>query len=232
MARMVRREVLAFSGTERIVHWMHTAVFFLLLFTGMVLYVPAFSAFAIGPAGLAARMLHRLGAIAYLVTPLIYIIFDPWGLINSLREIFTWGLEDLGWLRASVAYYFFGEERAMPPQRRFNTGQKLFYDIVVITALFLGVTGMIMWFDKGTAPTVVSQWSVILHDIAAIAITAMFLVHFMLSTIHPLMEGALGSIVWGWMPMEYVQSHHRRWYVDIIGAIGEESTEESEEKSD
>lgn len=219
---MVRREIMAFTATERIVHWLHTAAFIVLLFTGLALYVPV-SAFAIAPAGQACRLLHRIGAVVFALVPLIYIISDPWGLVNAMREIFTWSAADFGWLGAAPAYYFLSDEEAMPPQPRFNTGQKLFYVVVVICMVVLGVTGLIMWFDKGRAPSGVLQWSVYLHDLATIAVTSFFLVHLYLSVIHPVMEGALSGMVWGWIPEEYVQAHHRKWYEEIIEAGAKES---------
>lgn len=228
---MVRREILAFTAAERFVHWLHTSAFLVLLLTGLVLYLPQLSVFAAGDAGQAFRLLHRIGAVAMALVPLIYIVTDPWGLINSMGEIFSWSVTDLDWLKAAPRYYFLTDEEAMPPQGRFNTGQKLFYVVVIITNLFLGVTGAIMWFDKSTAPSPLFQWSVILHDLSMILLTGMFMMHFMLAGIHPMMEGAIGGMISGWIPEEYVQSHHRRWYEEIVKVtpVKAEEAEETEE---
>ena len=218
---MVRREVLAFNAAERFVHWLTVASFTVLLFTGLVLYLPQLSPFAMGPAGQACRLLHRAAAIAFGLVPFIYLLFDPWGLVNSVREIFTWSRSDFGWLKAAPTYYFLGDEEAMPPQSRFNTGQKLFYCTVVITIFILGVTGLVMWFDKGTAPPLLWQWTVILHDLAMIALTGMTMVHVVLATIHPVMEGGIAAMLTGWLPEEYVARHHAKWYEQIRGRVSE-----------
>lgn len=211
---MERKEkpILFFTTTQRSVHWLHVVAFLLLLVTGMVLYVPQLHSFAVGPAGQASRLLHRIGAIILAAVPVIYILFDPRRFGQSMKEIFTWSARDLGWLQAAPAYYFLGDEEAMPPQGKFNTGQKLFYCTVVIAMLIFGVTGGLMWFGKGVVPVGLFQWSVFLHDLAAIATAAFFLVHFMLSVMHPLMKSSLESMIFGWIGEEYVRSHHRKWY--------------------
>jgi len=215
---MERKEkpILFFTTTQRFVHWLHVVAFILLLVTGMVLYVPQLHPFAVGSAGQASRLLHRIGVILLAAVPLIYIVFDPRQFARSMKEIFTWSSDDLGWLKAAPAYYFLGDEKAMPPQGKFNTGQKLFYLTVVVALVVFGVTGFVMWFGKGVVPVGLFQWSVFLHDLAAIATAAFFLVHFMLSVMHPLMKGSLESMLFGWISEEYVKSHHRKWYEEVM----------------
>jgi cytochrome b subunit of formate dehydrogenase len=45
----------------------------------------------------------------------------------------------------------------------------------------------------------------------------MFLVHFALSVMHPLMRGAINGMLSGWVPEEYIRSHHAMWYEEIAG---------------
>ena len=46
------------------------------------------------------------------------------GVWRGVKQAFTWGAEDIGWLKAAPSYYFLGDESAMPPQGSMNTGQK------------------------------------------------------------------------------------------------------------
>jgi len=209
------KEIKMFSTPQRFVHWLHAAAFTILAFTGLVLYWPALQGFAIGPAGHLSRLLHRIGAVGLALVPIIYIIFDPKGLFDSMKRIFTWGSEDLGWLKAAPRYYFLGDEEAMPPQDKFNTGQKLFYVIVVVCMVLFGITGAIMWFGKFAVSPALFQWSVFIHDLCFIAYMAFFLLHFMLSVAHPLMKGAINGMLFGWMPEEYVKHHHAKYYEEL-----------------
>jgi len=211
-----RDEILMFSTTQRFVHWLHTAAFAVLMVTGLLLYLPWFSrSIATGVGGQATRLMHRIGAIAFMLVPICYLLFDPRGLFAAMKRVFTWGKEDLGWLRAAPAYYFQGDEEAMPPQDKYNTGQKLFYLVVVICMVGFIVTGLIMWVGRGAVARWVFQWSVFLHDLCTIGYAAFFLVHFVLSVMHPLMKGALNGMLFGWMPREYVKHHHAKYYEEL-----------------
>jgi formate dehydrogenase subunit gamma len=210
---MVKGTILVFSTAQRFVHWLHTASFAVLMLTGIMIYVPWFgNSIARGDGGYAIRLIHRVGAIGFMLVPVLYVIFDAEGLLAAMKRIFTWSKDDLGWLQAAPAYYFLGDEEAMPPQDKYNTGQKLFYLTVVICMVGFIVTGLIMWFGKGTVPVKLFQWSVFLHDLCTIAYAAFFLVHFMLSVMHPMMKGAIDGMLFGWMPEEYVKHHHAKYY--------------------
>jgi len=211
-----RKEILMFNTTQRFVHWLHTAAFVVLMITGAMLYIPLFgNSIARGDGGHLIRLFHRIGAIAFMLVPLIYIVFSPREWLASMRRIFTWGKDDWGWLKAAPRYYFLGDEEAMPPQDKFNTGQKLFYLVVVVCMAGFIVTGLIMWFGKGAVPVWMFRWSVLLHDLCTIAYVAFFLVHFMLAVAHPLMKGSLNGMLFGWVPEEYVQRHHAKYYKEI-----------------
>jgi len=213
-----RKEILMFNTTQRLVHWLHTAAFALLMVTGFMIYVPWFSrTMATGAGGYVIRVMHRIGAVAFMLVPVIYIVFSPRECLAAMKRVFTWGKEDLGWAQAAPAYYFLGDEEAMPPQDKYNTGQKLFYLVVVLCmAGFIG-TGLVMWFAKGLVPAWMFQWSVFVHDLCTIAYAAFFLVHFALSVMHPLMKGAINGMLFGWMPEEYVKHHHAKYYQEKYG---------------
>jgi formate dehydrogenase subunit gamma len=227
---MEKRIIPVFSTTQRFVHWLIVVAFSLLVLTGMVLYVPQLGPLAQGEAGMLLRQLHRWGVICAVLATLTYIIFDFRGLVASMTEIFTWGKDDVGWLRAAPTYYFFGDESDMPPQSKFNTGQKLWYLIVVIGGLGLFITGLLMWFGKGFVPRWLFQWSVFFHDLFAIAMSAFFLVHFYLAVAHPLMRAGLDAMRFGFFPEVYVMRHHAKWYRAKWYGMHERITTQASEK--
>ncbi len=211
-----RKEILMFGAGQRFVHWLHTATFAVLMLTGVMIYVPWFgNSIARGDGGHIIRLIHRVGAIGFMLVPILYVIFDFEGLLAAMKRIFTWNKDDLGWLKAAPAYYFLGDEEAMPPQDKYNTGQKLFYLTVVICMVGFIVTGLIMWFGKGGVSPTLFLWSVFIHDLCTIVYGAFFLVHFVLSVMHPLMKGAINGMLFGWMPEEYVKHHHARYYEEL-----------------
>jgi formate dehydrogenase subunit gamma len=211
-----QKELWVFNTTQRFAHWLHTTAFALLLTTGAILYIPVFgNSLGRDVSGYMVRLIHRIGSIAFMLVPILYIVSDPKAFLADMKRIFTWGLSDFGWLAGAPGYYFLGDEEAMPPQDKFNTGQKLFYLTVAICMVGFILTGLIMWFGKGLVPAGLFRWSVFVHDLCTIVYAAFFMVHFYLSVMHPMMKGAINGMLFGWMPEEYVKRHHAKYYEEL-----------------
>lgn len=215
---MAVRWVMKYSFWERVTHWGHTATFFMLSATGAVLFVPWLAPLAHGDGGQLIRLLHRVSAIGFVFFPLLYAIVEPRRLWMNLREWFSYGREDLLWVKALVPYYLLGQKEAMPPQGRFNTGEKVNGAVLVLGTITFTITGFIMWLGKFVVPPWLFRWSVILHDLAMIGTFNMFVIHMFLAVAHPLMWGGLVSMRFGVMSTDYVAEHHPKWLYGREGA--------------
>ncbi|MDD4860197.1 MAG: cytochrome b/b6 domain-containing protein [Dehalococcoidales bacterium] len=215
-------DVERYRKPTRILHWFHTGAFITLFLTGLILYVPPLAIIAQDSW---TRIIHRIAAVIFIIGPLLYLVFNYKAALKGITEAFHWGQEDLGWLLAAPRYYFLNDEEAMPPQGHMNTGQKMWWLMVIVFSAVFVVTGIVMAFLKTVAPAVILQWSVVLHDIAFIATGAMFFVHVYLSVIHPLMRplrtGAWSSMARGKVSVEYARSHHAKWYQEIASGQDE-----------
>jgi formate dehydrogenase gamma subunit len=140
-----------YTTLERAAHWLHTATFVPLAITGMILYFPFLQPLAQGPAGMTFRLIHRVAAVIFGLLPIVYFIFQPRRLILNIRE-FLPNKDDIGWLKGAPAYYLLGRHEAMPPQGRFNAGEKMNGLIMIIAWFVFGLTGVPMWFGKGVIP--------------------------------------------------------------------------------
>lgn len=206
-------EIERYRKPTRILHWIHAGAFVALFLTGLILFVP--------PLGFLAqdswtRVIHRVAAILFVVAPLIYIPLNWKAALRGIKGAFSWGGEDIGWMKAAPLYYFLSDEEAMPPQEHMNTGQKLWWLMVIVFGVIFAITGVIMWFAKTAAPVALLQWMVIIHDIAFITTGSMLFVHIYLSVVHPLMRplrtGAWSSMARGKISVDYAKSHHAKWY--------------------
>ena len=155
------QEVERYRKPTRVLHWVHAGAFVLLFLTGLVLFVP--------PLGILAqdswtRLIHRIAAIVFVVAPLIYMPMNWKATLQGVKEAFTWGKEDMGWLKAAPRYYFLSDEKSMPPQGHMNTGQKMWWFMAIVFGIAFVLTGLIMWFFKELAPVALLQWMVFLHD--------------------------------------------------------------------
>jgi len=153
---MTHHEVVKYTKPARVMHWVHTGAFILLFLTGLVLFIPQLGFLAEDGW---TRIIHRVAAVVFAVFPLIYVIMRPGPAWRAIREAFTWGKEDMGWLQAAPRYYFTGDEKGMPPQREMNTGQKMWWFMTLVFGIIFVITGAVMWFGQQAAPPAVTQFT-------------------------------------------------------------------------
>ena len=193
-------------------HWIHTTAFLVLLVTGAILFLPGLGAPAAG--GL-TRSIHRIAAVIFIAAPIAYFIINPKMSLRFIKETFTWGKDDIKWLRLAPDYYFGGNDSKMIPQGHVNTGQKMWEFITLSTGILFVVTGLLMWFLKDTLSPGFFQWMVIVHDFAFILAFLMLLVHIYTGSIHPRMTESLRSMWDGKISKHYARSHYSKWYDEI-----------------
>ena len=212
---MTHHEVEKYSSGARVLHWINTASFVALFLTGLVLFIPALGPIA---GGGWTRIVHRVGAVVFVATPIIYLLFNWSGSWRGVVKAFTWGSADIGWLKAAPRFYFLKDEKAMPPQDEMNSGQKLWLLIALVSGVVFAISGIIMWLGMATMPAGLLQSMVLLHDIAFIVAGVMLLVHIYLAVFHPLMTEAWGSMISGKISAEYAKKHHGKWYEEVSRA--------------
>ena len=211
------QEVEKYRLPIRILHWIHSGAFVLLFLTGLILFIPGLGFLAEDSW---TRVIHRIGAAIFIVIPIIYLIINPASVGRGLKQAFTWNKDDIGWLKAAPRYYFLGKEGNMPPQGEMNTGQKLWWLIVLVFGLLFVVTGLVMAFGKTSVAPAVLQWMVFVHDISFIVTGAMFFVHIYLGVVHPMMTDAWSAMTGGKVSADYAKKHHGKWYAEVTKGKG------------
>ena len=201
-----------YTTLERFLHWVHTATFVPLALTGFVLFAPWLEPVAQGEAGIRIRTLHRIFAVFFGGVPIVYTILQPRRMMMNLREFLSFSRYDLLWLKGAIPYYVLGRHENMPPQPRFNTGERLTAVIMVLGTITFGITGLSMWFLKGIMSPLLFQVMVFFHDLMFIITFAMFMVHFYLAVVHPMMWQSLVSMRYGVVSESYAREHHAMWY--------------------
>lgn len=193
-------------------HWVHTVAFVILLITGAAKFLPGK-----GPTGgYSISVVHHVAAVTFIALPLLYFFYKPKKAIGFIKETLLWGKDDLKWPIAAPNYYFGGPEEKMPPQDHFNTGQKLWQLVIVVTGCVFLATGATMWFFRSKIAISVYQWILFIHGIAFIIVLVMFLVHIYMSVLHPRMREAFPSMLDGKVSSSYVKRHHRKWYDKVV----------------
>ncbi len=200
-----------YTFVERLLHWVHTLSFIPLVTTGLVLYVDVLKPLAQGDAGEWMRLVHRMAAVLFIGEPVIYGILQPRRLWMHIKE-FSFDRDDIGWIKNALGYYVLGRHGVMPPQGRFNTGEKINGVAMILGWILFVVSGLVLWFGKGIVPTDLFRLMVLLHDLTMIAAVCMFIVHLYLAVAHPLMWAGMVSMRFGVVSASYAAEHHAKWY--------------------
>ncbi|ETI69976.1 formate dehydrogenase subunit gamma [Neobacillus vireti] len=204
--KLIRRYQLA----DMLMHWAVAIGFVLALITGYLIFFKGTATLLDNSTGLTLRLVHRIGAVFFVAAPIVYFIFSKKRF--GFLAVFKWDKSDLGWLKAAPKHYFIGGD-GMPPQAKYNTGQKLYYLFALVFGLLLAATGFALWFNWFTGA--VGLFMVVVHDVSALVITLFFGVHVYLSAVHPRERIAFNAMVTGYMEREYAEHHHELWYNKI-----------------
>ena len=121
-----------FGRTERTLHWVHASAFFVLLATGLILWLPDLAT-AVAHRRL-VKDVHLLTALAWAVLVVLVIVLgDRRRLAADWREIERLDRDDRRWLTLRGA------------AGRFNAGQKLNAIATSAFALLFAASGVLLW---------------------------------------------------------------------------------------
>lgn len=195
-------------------HWSHVLAVLMLLATGLVkgplflprlVHTPEAAGFTLN--------LHFIG-IGIFFFGLFYYIS---GLIieGELKNI----LPQVSDVKDAVLYYTskigLGQE---PKQGKFLASEKLAYPLWIVLVGGLSVSGVIklaahLW----DLPSALMGFVTLVHDICALGLLFMLMVHVLLGALVPWSWPLLVSMVTGYMPEEYVRKKHVLWYDELQG---------------
>lgn len=188
-----------FSRTERALHWVNAVGFFLLLATGLILFVPSLS-IDVGRRPL-IKDLHFWGGIGWVGALIVVALLgDRRGILRTARELDVFAREDVNWLR----------RRRPSEQARFNAGQKLNAALNAAFVVLFLVSGLLLWAGEQDTRFRFAS-TVLLHDGLLYASGALLIGHLYLSLIHPATRHALRGMVVGTVREDWARRHHARW---------------------
>lgn len=205
-----------FNFVARLTHWSHTVTFLLCLFTGLVLFLDSVDWLAAIFGGYAgAGLVHRISAVIMTLSILFFVVFDFKGIINWIKDILRFGINDIKFVML-FPLEFLGFPVKMPPQTRFNGGEKGNSIVTPTCVILLVLSGYIMWFPS-IFPAGLVRVAYPLHDIAMVLATVMVCMHAYLGSFHP----GSGESFWGmWkgtVRSDWAQHHHAIWYEETYG---------------
>jgi formate dehydrogenase subunit gamma len=194
-----------FDVTERLFHWTFAIPFLVTMATGLGLYFPNLAKLA--GSREVVRDLHRFAGLATVLLPaLVLVLGDRRRLRQDLEEVDLWSPDDRRWFRAWLWRKVGGRDR-LPPQGRFNAGQKFNAVLTAASVLWLAVTGLII-FPGIHPPFWLVSNSRDLHDLAWILLTPAVIGHVYLAAVYPPTRPGISGIITGRVPLAWLRQHH------------------------
>jgi len=126
------------------------------------------------------------------------------------------GPADKEWLD-KAKFYATNQDDKVPPQAKYNAGQKLFYWAMFYGAFLLLFSGVFMWFPeyisfdwRGVRPVVV-----FIHEGAALITIGAFIIHVYMGVF--MVPGSVTAMVHGYVSKDWARAHHRLWFHQKTG---------------
>jgi len=199
--------ILRYTFGERVNHWFAAATYSYCLITGLAFWSPyMYWLAAIVGGGPAARFWHPWLGLAY--TASMFWMYRIW--YSDMRITAA----DRQWSQAMQSYIE-NDDQNLPPEGRFNYGQKLFFWVMFYGIILLLISGIGLWFVEDIPWSL--RWlrylSVTVHVIAAFATIGGFIIHVYMGT--AVVRGGFTSIIRGEVSTAWARTHHRLWYDEV-----------------
>lgn len=208
----VNEKVLKHGEQTRTMHWIHAIAFTLLAITGIAFYfkwIWLANVFG-GPAN--ASLVHRWAGVAFAVGPTIYILLNFERFAKFIDTISSFTKDDIKWLSIMGGYIPFlkGE---VPPQDKYNAGQKILGWLIIITSLLIIITGFPMWLWRHDMSAALLALCYNVHLWDAIIMVLLVGGHFFLAAIHPKSRVEFSSMMLdGIVDAEFSAQHNTKWF--------------------
>jgi formate dehydrogenase subunit gamma len=193
---------------ERICHWLTGISYVYCLATGLAFYTPYLFWLAIvlggGPT---SRFWHPfLGLVFFGAVLWMHALW---------RDDMTLTAADRKWLAESEKYAQ-NRDDELPPQNKFNGGQKVFYWAMFYGAFLLILSGLFMWFPESIPASMkgVRPVFVFVHEGAALITIGAFIIHLYMGLF--MVPGSTTAMIHGYVTRAWARTHHRLWYDRVV----------------
>ena len=199
--------ILRYTLAERVNHWAAALTYIYCLVTGLAFWSPYlfWLAVLIG-GGAVARFWHPWLGLAFTVS--VFWMYKIWYGDMLITDA------DRRW-KKSMRQYVENDDQDLPPEGRFNYGQKLFFWLMFYGIILLLISGIGLWFVESIPWSL--RWlrylAIAVHVTAALATIGGFIIHVYMGT--AMVRGGFTSIIRGEVSIAWAKTHHRLWYEQI-----------------
>lgn len=196
-----------FTWVERIMHWYTAATYMYVGLSGLAFFTPyMYWLAAVLGGGPTVRFWHPIVGIGFVIG--IFWMHLTWSQDLKLDA------DDRKWLD-NVEYYITNRDEKLPPQDKYDAGQKVYYWAMFGSAIMLLITGPVMWFPELMSRNLHWVLPVVtfLHSMAALVTIGGVMIHIYMSISN--IPGSLKAMTEGHVSREWAMLHTPKWYARI-----------------
>jgi formate dehydrogenase gamma subunit len=211
----------------RLLHWFNALSWVLLVGTGTALMsAPGFALFGTGfprfvadLAGGLGRLIrfHVLWGLLWAAVTVPLFLLAKGGPRRVLREV-RLTKDDLGWLFAKPLAMAGLRRQPLPPQDKYNAGQKIFALLVLVATAVIVGSGFVMAFHLGSARVVAG--AIVAHELAIALVLAGIAIHLTMAAVIAEERPALRAMLTGRIDYQHARHHSPKWVAEIAGRTG------------
>ena len=188
------------SVFERLVHFLFAGSCVLLFISGFGLMYHSMSFLtALFGGHFITKYVHNFAGLLFAGSGLLAVII--W-----FKEGAIFDEDDIKWFMKGGGYLWTKE--GIPPQGRFNAGQKLYFVLKAITWVALSLTGVMMWFPYAFGRTLVTLCYP-LHIACVAALSGAVIIHIFLGSIGN--PGTIMAMITGKCTRAWARFQHPKW---------------------
>jgi formate dehydrogenase gamma subunit len=217
----------------RFLHWFNALSWVVLLVTGTALMIaPSFALFGTGFPQIVSKvfggqanllLFHVLWGLLWTVVIIPPFLYYKRGGIEAMREVVL-TRDDIRWfLHKPMVMLGIGNKK-LPPQDKYNAGQKVFaISALAGTATIIG-SGVVMTFHIGSAPVVAA--AILVHKLAVGLALVGVAVHITMAAIMKEERPALVSMIKGEIDRRHAEHHSSKWVEEVAHESGSKTVSE------
>jgi formate dehydrogenase subunit gamma len=201
--------ILRYTLIERLHHWLGFLFYLYCLVTGLAFWSPyMFWLAVLVGGGPTARFWHPWFGLGF-TGSMFWMGRMWWGDMQTTDA-------DLRWKKA-IKHYIENDDQNLPPEGRFNYGQKIYFWLMFYGVILLLISGVGLWFVESIPWSL--RWlrylAVTVHVSVAMATIGGFIIHVYMGT--AMIRGGFTSIIRGEVSTAWARTHHRLWYEQVTG---------------
>ncbi len=199
MGEMVRKA----SVAEIINHWILAGSCILLIITGYAFVFKIEQIYALFGSNVTMKFVHNWAGVVFTAS-----LFAT--LFNYLHEALTFDTDDWAWIKMGGGYLSKKHVTA-PPMGKLNTGQKLYYLVILVAGIAISASGFSIWLVQGDRPLTLA--SHLVHNLAFVLFVMSVPAHIYLGTLAN--PGLLRIMISGTVPLEVARKRYPKWMKEI-----------------